>query len=183
MDGPPTMQAFLAAADALYSGSDASARANANEWLQEFQQTSEAWTVANDVLLAQTLSVEPRLLAALTFHKKVVYDLAQLSLDAQVPLRDTLLVALRGYATGPRVIQSRICLALSALALQMPTWADPVGDMIAQFGSDPSTVGVLLEFLTVLPEEVTNNNRIPIEVRPANLLPLPRMPKVICPLT
>lgn len=163
MSAPPTTQAFLEAAAALYKETDPTARGAANDWLQQFQQTPDAWKLANDILLDQAVSLEPRLLAAITFHKKVVYDLSQLPDDARVSLRDTLLVALQGYARGPRVIQSRICLALSALALQMPGWANPVGDMIARFGQDPATVDVLLEFLTVLPEEVTTNSRIPID--------------------
>lgn len=36
--------------------------------------------------------------------------------------------------------------------------------MVETFGNDPDKVGVLLEFLTVLPEEVNMNHRIPIEV-------------------
>lgn len=36
---PPTMQAFLDAADAMYRGSDEGARKRANEWLQDFQKT------------------------------------------------------------------------------------------------------------------------------------------------
>ncbi len=79
---------------------------------------------------------------------------------------DTLLVALQGYVGGPRVIQLRICLALAAMALQMgeEQWPDVVGGMMQRFGNEPQTVGLLLEFLTVLPEEITSNHRIPIEV-------------------
>ncbi len=37
---PPTVQAFLDAADAMYKGtSDETARRNANAWLQDFQKT------------------------------------------------------------------------------------------------------------------------------------------------
>ena len=43
-------------------------------------------------------------------------------------------------------------------------WPDVVKEMTAKFGSDPNSVGVLLEFLTVLPEEVTMNQRIPVDV-------------------
>lgn len=42
-------------------------------------------------------------------------------------------------------------------------WPEVVKGMTARFGSDPASVGVLLEFLTVLPEEVTTNPRIPVE--------------------
>jgi len=43
-------------------------------------------------------------------------------------------------------------------------WPIVIPEMIENFGRDPSKVGVLLELLTVLPEEVNTNHRIPIEV-------------------
>lgn len=43
-------------------------------------------------------------------------------------------------------------------------WPRVIPEMIETFGNDPEKVGVLLEFLTVLPEEVNMNHRIPIEV-------------------
>jgi hypothetical protein len=36
--------------------------------------------------------------------------------------------------------------------------------MIDRFGNNPATVPTLLQFLTILPEEVTNNHKIPITV-------------------
>jgi hypothetical protein len=37
--------------------------------------------------------------------------------------------------------------------------------MIAAFGQNPATVPALLQFLTLLPEELNTNTRIPITVR------------------
>lgn len=80
-------------------------------------------------------------------------------------LRDTLLTALQTYHAGPRTILVQLCLALSALAIQLPAWEDPVGTMIDTFGANPAAVPALLQFLTVLPEELTMNSKIPITVR------------------
>jgi len=82
-----------------------------------------------------------------------------------VQLRDTLLHALELYASGPRVVQTQLCLALAALALQMPEqlWGNVIPGMIERFGGAPGTVGALLEFLSVLPDEVSTNHRIPID--------------------
>lgn len=81
-------------------------------------------------------------------------------------LRDTLVAALEKYHAGPRALLVQLCLALSGLALQLPAWANPVQDMIDTFGRNPATVPTLLQFLTVLPEELTGNTRIPVTVRP-----------------
>ena len=82
-----------------------------------------------------------------------------------VQLKETLLTALRTYHNGPRTILVQLCLAISALALQMPAWEDPVQTLIDLFGRTPATVPALLQFLTVLPEELTTNTKIPITVR------------------
>lgn len=58
----------------------------------------------------------------------------------------------------------QLCLAISGLALQVPAWERVVETLIDSFGRNPATVPTLLEFLTLLPEEVSGNTRIPISV-------------------
>lgn len=76
-------------------------------------------------------------------------------------LRDTLITAFKRFEAGPRSILTQLCLAISGLALQLPTWDNPVKTMIDTFGRNPAA---LLQFLTLLPEEVNSNTRIPITV-------------------
>ncbi|WFD22937.1 Nuclear import receptor [Malassezia equina] len=165
MNEPPEVDAVLAALQALYHDPNPSAKQQANEALQRFQKTPQAWTTANTLLLEQDLPLESRLFAAQTFRSKVTFDLEQLPSQTLVQLRDTLLHALDLYTSGPRVVQTQLCLALAALALQMPesSWGTVIPGMVERFGGTPATVGTLLEFLTVLPEEVTNNHRIPLD--------------------
>ncbi|KAN0063147.1 Nuclear import receptor [Thecaphora frezii] len=159
------IQTVLQALNTLYTDPDNQAKANANTWLQEFQKTPEAWQTANALLLSSDLPVEPRLFAAQTFRTKITFDMDQVPPSARAQLRDTLLHALTLYTSGPRVIQTQISLSLSALALQMPEsdWPRVVPSMIEKFGGSAETVGTLLEFLTVLPEEVITNHRIAID--------------------
>lgn len=81
-----------------------------------------------------------------------------------LPLRDTLLTALKTYHSGPRTVVIQLSLAIAGLALQLPAWENVVQNMIDLFGRNPATVSTLLEFLTILPEEVNSNTRIPISV-------------------
>ncbi|SNX83219.1 related to MTR10 - involved in nuclear protein import [Melanopsichium pennsylvanicum] len=159
------IQAVMQALNTLYTNPSNQAKASANEWLQNFQQTSEAWQTANSLLLASELPLEPRLFAAQTFRTKITFDLEQVPSQQRVALRDTLLNALSAYASGPRVIQTQLSLALSGLAIQLDEsdWPTVIPGMIERLGSSPETVPVLLEFLTVLPEEVITNHRIPID--------------------
>lgn len=95
----------------------------------------------------------------------MTFDLQQVEQSQRSALRDSLIAALQQFATGPRTVLIQICLSLAGLAVQMSDWADPVGEMIRNFGQSPQLVPALLEFLTILPEEVTGNTRIPISVR------------------
>ncbi|TKY86824.1 hypothetical protein EX895_004465 [Sporisorium graminicola] len=158
------IEAVMQALNTLYTDPNNQAKASANAWLQNFQQTSEAWQTANSLLLASELPLEPRLFAAQTFRTKITFDLEQVPRQQRVALRDTLLTALSAYASGPRVIQTQLSLALSGLALQLDEseWPTVVPGMIERLGASPETVPVLLEFLTVLPEEVITNHRIPV---------------------
>ena len=60
----------------------------------------------------------------------------------------------------------QLCLAISGLALQVPAWENPVQDLVDSFGRNPATVPALLQFLTILPEELTSNTKIPVTVSP-----------------
>ncbi len=97
--------------------------------------------------------------------RQVTFDLHQVEQDNLLPLRDRLLAALQRYHIGPRTIIVQLCLAISGLALQLPSWDDAVQTMIDMFGANPATVPTLLQFLTLLPEELTGNSRIPVTVR------------------
>ena len=96
---------------------------------------------------------------------QVTYDLVQVDPAQLFPLRDTILAALEHFKEGPRAIILQLSLALSGLALQLPTWTNAVEGLIDSYGQNPSMVPVLLQFLTVLPEELYSNTKIPVTVR------------------
>ena len=96
--------------------------------------------------------------------RQVTYDLAQVDPAQLFPLRDTIIAALEYFKDGPRPIILQLCLALSGLALQLPTWTNAVEGLIDSYGQNPAMVPVLLQFLTVLPEELYSNTKIPVTV-------------------
>lgn len=93
---------------------------------------------------------------------QVTYDLQQVDQRNLPALRDTLLAALERHHSGPRTIIVQLCLSLAGIALQMPSWSDAVQTMIESFGRNPATVPTLLQFLTLLPEELNSNTKIPV---------------------
>ncbi|KAJ4486020.1 armadillo-type protein [Lentinula aciculospora] len=154
--------ALLAALDVFTRTPDKASLDKANNWLQDFQHSSEAWSTCNVLLLSPDAPLAAKIFAAQTFRAKVTYDLSQVDPGNLPALRDTLLTALQTYKSGPRNIVVQICLALAGLAMQYPSWDNAVETMIVKFGSDPSTVPTLLQFLTLLPEELHTNHRVPI---------------------
>lgn len=94
----------------------------------------------------------------------MVFDLSQIPSSQHLPLRDTLITAMQSISqSGPKNVITHLCLALSGLALQAPLF-DIIDVMVKTFGQDPEGVRVLLEFLTVFPEELADNTRIPVPV-------------------
>ncbi|BGP37073.1 Nuclear import receptor [Rhodotorula kratochvilovae] len=159
------IQPIVDALTVLYTNPDRDAKEKANTWLGEFQKSNEAWGTSQLILFAPDAPVEPKLFAAQTFRTKITYDLHQLPEEHLLPLRDSLLTALRQFASGPRVVLTQICIALADLALQLTPqqWDDPVGAMIDQFGKEPAMAAALLEFLQVLAEEYNSNYKIEVK--------------------
>ncbi|WWC88244.1 uncharacterized protein L201_003150 [Kwoniella dendrophila CBS 6074] len=156
----------LQALQTLYHNPDASSKKRANEWLEEFQHSVEAWQTCHTLLTSPEAPLEGRLFSAQTLRAKILYDLSQLPREQLHPLRDSLLTSLSPLCqptapAGSKAVLTQLCLALADLALQMPEWDNVVGGMVDQFGKDPSTVIVLLGFLKALPEEA-GNPRIPL---------------------
>ncbi|KAG5650654.1 hypothetical protein H0H81_011476 [Sphagnurus paluster] len=156
------IQALLSALEVFSKAPDKASLESANSWLQDFQHSPEAWSTCNVLLLSPDAPAAAKLFAAQTFRSKVTYDLHQVDQENLPALRDTILSALDRYHTGPRNIIVQLCLALAGIALQMPSWPDAVQTMIESFGRNPRTVPLLLQFLTLLPEELNGNTKIPI---------------------
>lgn len=168
-------QTYLSAVHTLFYDPDQNSKRRANEWLSEFQHTTEAWQTCHSMLTSQdsAISIEPRLIAAQTLRTKVIYDISQLPADSLLPLRDSFLQSLDIYTspsapTGSKAIVVQLCLSLADLAYQLTAeqWPDVVGGMIETFGAKPEKVAMLMEFLKCLVEE-SGNSRIPISATQA----------------
>ncbi|GAA5979043.1 hypothetical protein JCM5350_004214 [Sporobolomyces pararoseus] len=163
-DTNSAIQQVVQALNVLYQDPDPVAKEKANTWLGEFQKSNEAWATSQLILFAADAPIEPKLFAAQTFRMKITYDLDQLPAAQLLPLRDSLITALRNFATGPRVILTQLCIALADLALQLSNeqWEDPTAAMIEMFGKEPEMAAALLEFLQVQAEEFATNFKIQV---------------------
>ncbi|KAG0243782.1 Nuclear import receptor [Actinomortierella wolfii] len=147
----------LAAINTLYNAPNTSAKHQADEWLQAFQTKPEAWQTAMMLLTDDTAGKEAQVFGAQTIRRKIVDDLYELDATSRLSLRDSLLNLVLKHKTSPRVVRTQLCLSLAGLALRLLTWENPVAFMIKHFGGSTEDVANLLEFLTVLPDEVNDN--------------------------
>lgn len=104
--------------------------------------------------------------ARLTCPGQITYDLTTQVPEGDLPtLRDQLLLLLKKYAAGPRPVRVQLCVCLAILAIQMRTWKDVLPTVVSALGSDVQSHAAILDFLRVLPEEVTEGRKINLSVR------------------
>ncbi|TKY62938.1 Transportin-3 protein [Spatholobus suberectus] len=143
-------------------------RVAANQWLVQFQQTHAAWDVATAILTADrrlplASNFEVEFFAAQILKRKIQNEGYLLQLGAKDALLNALLLAVKRFSTGPPQLLTQICLALSALVLQVAAHGNPIEQLFYSLrnlqSQDDGNIAVL-EMLTVLPEEVVDNQRI-----------------------
>ncbi|KAF2091580.1 ARM repeat-containing protein [Saccharata proteae CBS 121410] len=144
----------------MQSNVDRAQKGQAHEYLEQFQKSEQAWETNFTILQSADTAVEAKLFAATTLKGKIVYDLYQLPRDALSPLRDTLLARLGDFRVGPKPIRLQLCVCLANLAIQMTEWKDVLPLVVSTLGSNPESIPCVLDFLRVLPEEVTEGRKI-----------------------
>lgn len=92
---------------------------------------------------------------------QITFDLATQVQPAHLPeLRDQILLLLKKFAPGPRPVRVQLCVCLAILAIQMIEWKDVLPTVIRALGDDVDSHACILDFLRVLPEEVTEGRKI-----------------------
>ncbi|KAJ4360247.1 Nuclear import receptor [Didymosphaeria variabile] len=150
----------LAAHNTMASGADRAQKEQAHQFLEQFQKSDEAWTTTLAMLEANNVDAAAKLFAATTLKGKIVYDLHQLPRETLPKLRETIIRNLATFHAGPKPIRLQLCVCLANLAIQMTEWKDVLPLILSTLGSDPSTLPCVLDFLRVLPEEVTHGRKI-----------------------
>ncbi|KAH6857261.1 armadillo-type protein [Alternaria rosae] len=159
-NGQQVFDPVLAAHNTMSSQADRAQKEQAHQFLEQFQKSEEAWTTTLAMLEANSADAAAKLFAATTLKGKIVYDLHQVP-RAQLPeLRASIMRNLATFHAGPKPIRLQLCVCLANLAIQMTEWKDVLKDVVNALGSDPATLPCVLDFLRVLPEEVTHGRKI-----------------------
>ncbi|XP_078481112.1 transportin-3-like [Ciona intestinalis] len=147
----------LQAVNNLYHNPNPADKEKASKWLGEFQRSVFAWETA-DQLLQLKNEVESTYFAAQTMRTKILFSFRELPPETHESLKESLLNHIEQLANMSPILTTQLCLAVSDLALQMPSWKMPAVTFMQKYGKEQSSLSYLLELLTVLPEEVNNKS-------------------------
>ncbi|KAL6710949.1 Nuclear import receptor [Coniothyrium glycines] len=158
--GQNVFDPVLAAHNTMQSGADRARKEQAHQYLEQFQKSQEAWSTTLAMLESNSADAAAKLFAATTLKGKIVYDLHQVPRAQLSELRASIMRNLATFHAGPKPIRLQLCVCLANLAIQMTEWKDVLKDVVSTLGTDPATLPCVLDFLRVLPEEVTHGRKI-----------------------
>ena len=112
---------------------------------------------------------------------QITYDLVMQVPEDDLPaLRSQLLLLVNKFSAGPKPVRVQLCVCLALLAIQMRAWIDVLPSVIATLGSGVGGHAGILDFLRILPEEVTAGRKINMSVC-ASTPPCALSPPRACP--
>ncbi|GMM34805.1 Mtr10 protein [Saccharomycopsis crataegensis] len=167
------LSTLLQALGTMYSNAEYSTKQKANDYLQQFRQSQEAWTISHLILDDETnqFDLQTKLFAAQTLRAKISFNLSQVPSDGLDQIKDSLIKLIISYTTkNIKVIRTQLNIALVSLSLQHLSWENPVADIIAVFEAQSQQnssytnayLASLFEFLKILPEECSDINKTPL---------------------
>uniref|UniRef100_W5MXA0 Importin-13 n=1 Tax=Lepisosteus oculatus TaxID=7918 RepID=W5MXA0_LEPOC len=139
----------------------------AQKWLMQAQVSPQAWQFCW-VLLSPEKVQEIQYFGASALHTKISRYWGDIPAEQYDTLKTQLFGQITRFASGPKIVLTRLCVALASLALNMmpEAWPAAVSEMVRVFQAEGAGVDgrarclALLELLTVLPEEF-QTSRLP----------------------
>ncbi|XP_021105593.1 importin-13 isoform X2 [Heterocephalus glaber] len=139
----------------------------AQKWLMQAQVSPQAWHFSWQLLQPNKVP-EIQYFGASALHIKISRYWSDIPTDQYESLKAQLFTQITHFASGSKIVLTRLCVALASLALSMmpDAWPCAVADMVRLFQAEDSPVDgqgrclALLELLTVLPEEF-QTSRLP----------------------
>ncbi|CAO4367470.1 unnamed protein product [Caenorhabditis nigoni] len=154
-----SIETVCRAIDAFYSGGPETQLAQ--KFLQNFQETTESWTICDQIIRLHSNSLACYF-ASQTLRTKILKKFDQLPPDQYEALRQSLLQHLARHGAVAHDAQSeatttQLCLAIADLYIQVPTWNNWIFELLAQCQSlEGDRTQMTLTLLQVFPEEAEN---------------------------
>lgn len=164
---PAQSCAVLQALHQLYYDPNIENKNLAQKWLMQAQASPQAWHFSWQLLQPDKVP-EIQYFGASALHIKISRYWSDIPTDQYESLKAQLFTQITRFASGSKIVLTRLCVALASLALSMmpDAWPCAVADMVRLFQAEDSPVDsqgrclALLELLTVLPEEF-QTSRLP----------------------
>lgn len=108
-----------------------------NDWLIKAQISSEAWAFCWELLDYQK-PAEVQYFGANSLHVKISRYWNEVPAEQYDGLRNKLLQKIIEFGSGPKIVLTRLCVAVSSLILHMTPehWPDPLLTLIQTFQGD-----------------------------------------------
>uniref|UniRef100_A0A8C9WGE6 Importin-13 n=1 Tax=Scleropages formosus TaxID=113540 RepID=A0A8C9WGE6_SCLFO len=163
----PVIPLSFQALHQLYYDPDIENKNVAQKWLMQAQVSPQAWQFCWALLSPEKVP-EIQYFGASALHTKISRYWGDIPAEQYDSLKTQLFAQIAHFASGSKMVLTRLCVALASLALNvMPDlWPGAVAEMVRAFqeegvGADGrARCLALLELLTVLPEEF-QTSRLP----------------------
>ncbi|CAI5759829.1 unnamed protein product [Candida verbasci] len=143
----------------MYSNVSQDEKMKATHFLEDFQKSQSAWEIIFQILNDSTSNsnLQLKIFASQTLRSKIIYDLSsQLSETNYPEFKDNLLSLITKYnSPNEKLIRTQLSIALSHFSLQYLNWKNAINEIIDSLSSE-SYLPILLEFLKILPEELSD---------------------------
>ncbi|KAI4890303.1 hypothetical protein NFI96_017720, partial [Prochilodus magdalenae] len=172
----------------LYYDPDMAQKNVAQKWLTQAQASPQAWHFCW-ALLSPDKAPEIQFFGASTLHTKISRNWTDLPAEQHESLRSQLIAQVGHFSCGPKMVLTRLCVALASLILHtlLDSWTSAVPDLLRAFQVAEGSTEVdvryqaLLEVLVVLPEEL-QTRKLSAERRGQLQSALAREWSSLCPL-
>ncbi|XP_039517244.1 importin-13 isoform X1 [Pimephales promelas] len=161
-----TVEAVERALQQLYYDPDMGKKNVAQKWLTQAQASPQAWHFCWALLRPDKVP-EIQFFGASTLHAKISRHWPDLPTGQLDSLRSQLIAQVSQFALGPKMVLTRLCVALASLVLHVvpETWPTAVPDLLCAFQTGEGVTEAdgqarclaLLEILSVLPEELQSS--------------------------
>lgn len=163
----------------LFYNSDSYEQKHVHEWLNNLQNSPQAWSIVWDIL-STSRSSQIHFFAASTLHIKLMRNWDEIPESEYENFKENMLKLIVKFATGPKIVLNRLCIAFASFIIHTIAsfWKNAFEDLVCSFQPqnlpqlEPHRViCILLEILNVIPEEY-KTTPLPAQIRKDTLTAL-----------
>eukprot|EP00794_Sanderia_malayensis_P005576 gene5576-6265_t len=145
----------------FYNNPDSTSRQLAHKWLLDLQNSEKGWQLCWKLLNAEK-PVEIQYFGSCMLHYKISKCWSELPEEHFMGLKEQIINFISQFSNGPKVVTSKLCLALASflINIQPDFWPkgceDSINELQSKLSARENCSFILLEYMTLLPEEFSS---------------------------